>query len=150
MNHRLISKARAPKVYVAIYRDRFELHLYRKTSTGRYARYKFLIAVGKIGDATPGGVYYIDAKTRTPAWLIPEHEDYPKELWNTLVPFEDDKNPFDGGFLSISGGQGVGIHGTRFDPKLGTRVSHGCIRIRTQDLLYLYKRIPLGTLVHII
>jgi len=126
-------------------REKFSLSLFRLDSKGVYRREKYGIAIGKIGDATPSGVYYIDAKTRKPAWLIPEHPDYPEEIWHTIVPFDSDNNPFAGGFLSLSGGEGVGIHGTKFDPKLGTRASHGCIRVATETIEKIYSRVPLGT-----
>lgn len=150
VNHRLISKEKAPKTQIFIWRERFALYLWRLDSKGIYRRKKFGIATGRVGDATPSGAYFVDAKTRSPAWLIPKHEDYPKEDWGTIVPFESPRNPFYGGFLSISGGEGVGIHGVRFDPKIGTRASHGCVRVADETIEYLYPRVPLGTPVIIL
>lgn len=43
----------------------------------------------------------------------------------------------------------MGIHGTRFDPALGTKVSHGCVRMAVDDLLALYRAVPLGAPVYI-
>jgi lipoprotein-anchoring transpeptidase ErfK/SrfK len=40
---------------------------------------------------------------------------------------------------------GVGIHGTGEDGSIGTRASHGCIRMHVGDVVALYKRVPVGT-----
>lgn len=152
MIHKQIANLRAPSTLIVVERDQFVLHLFKRKrgEEGAYHKLNIPITVGKVGDATPSGCYYIDAKTRKPDWMIPEHEDYPPETWRTIVPFEDPHNPFAGGFLSLSDKGGVGIHGTKFDPQTGTRSSHGCIRVSVQDLNYLYKRVPLGTAVIIV
>lgn len=150
MNHRIISQLRAPKTIIVVLRDRFELRLHRKKGS-RYTRQDFLIAVGRIGDATPGGIYWVDAKTRKPDWLVPNHPDYyGKGIVGKTIPFEHEDNPFAGGFISLSDEEGVGIHAVRFDPQLGKRASHGCIRMAEKDFLSIYRQVPLGTPVHIV
>lgn len=151
-NHREIALGRAPEAQLLVLRDQAELYLYKLGSDGKYRRRKFAIAVGRVGDATPSGAYFLDAKSRKPAWFVPKHPDYPEEIWHTSIPFEDPQNPFAGGFISISGGNGVGIHGVRFDPELKTtgRASHGCIRVAVSDLEYLYDAAPLGSPVIIL
>ena len=140
-----IASLSAPKTIIEIFRDGYELVMWRKTSKGHYVNSKYKIAVGKVGDETPAGAYFVDARNRKPDWLIPKHPDYLPETWGTVVPFESPGNPFAGGFISISGGQGVGIHGTKFDPKLGTSASHGCIRMAVEDLNKIWSRIIIGT-----
>jgi hypothetical protein len=59
-------------------------------------------------------------------------------------------NPFEGGFIALGGhpstrGDGVGFHGTKFDPQLGTRASHGCIRMAVPDFLNFWMKISPGT-----
>jgi len=39
----------------------------------------------------------------------------------------------------------VGIYGTRALDSLGTKASHGCIRVHPDVVLELHKRIPTGT-----
>ena len=39
----------------------------------------------------------------------------------------------------------VGIHGTAEEWSIGTRASHGCIRMRVADVIALYRRVPVGT-----
>lgn len=106
------------------------------------------VAIGSIGHATPAGVYLVNSKSRTPSWKAPDADWVPVEMRGVVYPFEDPHNPFEGGFISI-GGEGVGIHGTKFDPLLGTRASHGCIRMAVPDFLNVYDRIAVGTPVFI-
>jgi lipoprotein-anchoring transpeptidase ErfK/SrfK len=40
---------------------------------------------------------------------------------------------------------GVGIHGTALGGSIGTRASHGCIRMHVPDVIALYRRVPIGT-----
>ena len=42
------------------------------------------------------------------------------------------------------------IHGTNEESKIGTAVSHGCIRMRNADVVDLFERVPVGTGVEII
>ena len=39
----------------------------------------------------------------------------------------------------------VGIHGTGQPWSIGTRASHGCIRMTVPDVIDLFGRVPLGT-----
>ena len=45
--------------------------------------------------------------------------------------------------MGVSGS--VGIHGTGQDYSIGSRASHGCIRMHVADVKLLYRRVPLGT-----
>lgn len=46
--------------------------------------------------------------------------------------------------------RGIYIHGTADEASLGTPSSHGCIRMRNSDVIALYDRVLLGTLVVIL
>jgi lipoprotein-anchoring transpeptidase ErfK/SrfK len=88
--------------------------------------------------------------------IIPEFDGFiPPDVQNIPLIDSDGSyypnqaNPFDGGFIALSGhpstrGDGVGFHGTKFDPQLGTRASHGCIRMAVPDFLNAWERIPNG------
>lgn len=138
---------RIQPVIVTVDRTRYKATLWKMGTTRYQRKAKYPIAVGRIGDATPAGMYHVISKTRTPDWRVPEHPDYPPESWGTIVPFTAPNNPFDGGFIDL--GDGYGLHGTKFDPKLGTRASHGCIRFAVPDLLELYYQVPDGTPVFV-
>lgn len=110
----------------------------------------FPVTVGKIGSETPHGMYFIQGKSRTPDWMVPEDDDYSEELWGHVYKFGEQGNPFDGGFVSLAGKEtGIGFHGTTFDPLVGTASSHGCIRMRTPDLLKIYDKCEVGTPVYL-
>jgi L,D-transpeptidase ErfK/SrfK len=51
--------------------------------------------------------------------------------------------------LSVPWG-GFGIHGTNDPSSIGQVVSHGCIRMQDQDVIWLYDRVPLGTPVTVV
>ena len=48
----------------------------------------------------------------------------------------------------VGGGQ-VAIHGTNDPAKIGTDASHGCVRMKNEDILQLSALTPLGTPVTI-
>jgi lipoprotein-anchoring transpeptidase ErfK/SrfK len=51
---------------------------------------------------------------------------------------------------NFEGGEGtIGIHGTNDPSSIGTSVSHGCVRMRNEDITKLAKVLPLGTPVDI-
>jgi lipoprotein-anchoring transpeptidase ErfK/SrfK len=52
-------------------------------------------------------------------------------------------NPLRARWMGVSGG--VGIHGTGQPWTIGTRASHGCIRMTVADVVDLFGRVSLGT-----
>ncbi|AGA32900.1 hypothetical protein TVNIR_1227 [Thioalkalivibrio nitratireducens DSM 14787] len=42
------------------------------------------------------------------------------------------------------------LHGTDEEGRIGTPASHGCIRLRNQDMITLFARVPLNSLVSIV
>jgi hypothetical protein len=46
-------------------------------------------------------------------------------------------------------GDGYGIHGTDVPESIGRSVSHGCVRLRNEDIEKLYDMVPVGTPVYI-
>jgi hypothetical protein len=46
-------------------------------------------------------------------------------------------------------GNGYALHGTNQPDSIGRSVSHGCIRLRNEDIVQLYDMVPLGTPVYI-
>jgi len=116
---------------------------YKRTST-------FTITVGKVGSRTPHGLYFVQGKSRRPDWRVPSSPDYPEYNWDHVYKFGEPGNPFDGGFISLAGKEsGIGLHGTVFDPQVGTDSSHGCVRMRTPDLLKIYDSCKVGTPVYL-
>jgi L,D-transpeptidase catalytic domain len=46
-------------------------------------------------------------------------------------------------------GDGYGIHGTDEPATIGTAASHGCVRLRNEDIETLFRIVPIGTVVYI-
>jgi len=46
-------------------------------------------------------------------------------------------------------GDGYGIHGTDEPTSIGSAASHGCVRLRNEDIETLFRIVPIGTVVYI-
>lgn len=53
------------------------------------------------------------------------------------------------GFFKDKRGE-IGFHGTQNIGSLGKAVSHGCLRMREQDVQALYKQVDVGTEVQVV
>jgi lipoprotein-anchoring transpeptidase ErfK/SrfK len=86
---------------------------------------EYPVAVGKPETPTPAG-----------NWTITK-----KSLWGAQ---------FGGHFMRLSVPTGIyGIHGTNKPWSVGHALSHGCVRMYNQDAAELYKKVSVGTPVHI-
>ena len=130
-------RKRYPTV-VTIDRAHFKLRLFKNLTWRR----TYGIAVGLPGYATPTGRFTIRNKAVNPAWSAPD-EPWAGAYRNEVVPGGSAENPLKARWLGIVGG--VGIHGTALEYSIGTRASHGCIRMRVADVIELYRRVPVGT-----
>ncbi|MEW6498510.1 MAG: L,D-transpeptidase [Cyanobacteriota bacterium] len=96
------------------------------------------IAVGKPGWETPLGRYQVLTMQRNPAWQHP---------WNDKVIPPGPDNPLGARWIGFwtDGRNFIGFHGTPNERLVGQAVSHGCIRMRNQDILALYALVKIGT-----
>ena len=53
------------------------------------------------------------------------------------------------GIHRLNLGDGYALHGTNVPTSIGHSVSHGCVRLRNEDIETLYNMIPVGTAVYI-
>ena len=53
------------------------------------------------------------------------------------------------GVARLNLGDGYALHGTNRPETIGQSVSHGCVRLRNQDIQNLYAMVPIGTPVYI-
>ena len=88
-------------------------------------------------------IYRASHQYPPPADLRRENPDVPD-----VIPGGAPNNPLRARWLGIA--NGVGIHGTAEDWSIGTRASHGCIRMHVSDVIDLYNRVPVGTAVLIV
>jgi lipoprotein-anchoring transpeptidase ErfK/SrfK len=130
--------ARVYNTVVTIDRDNFKLRLFK----GLKFRRSYGIAVGMAGLDTPAGRYAIQNKQVDPAWHVP-NSAWAGSLAGQVIPGGAPNNPLRARWLGIA--NGVGIHGTAEDWSIGTRASHGCIRMHVSDVIDLYPRVPVGS-----
>jgi hypothetical protein len=100
------------------------------------------IAIGAAGFDTPRGLFRIQSKQVNPAWHVP-NSDWAGGLQGQTIPGGAPNNPLKARWLGVNGA--VGIHGTAEEWSIGSRASHGCIRMRVRDVIDLYPRVPMGS-----
>ena len=130
--------ARIYGTVITIDRDNFKLRLFKRLKFSR----SYGVAVGQPAYPTPTGRYSIQNKQVNPAWTAP-NSPWAGELAGTTTPGGSASNPLRARWMGITGG--VGIHGTSQEYSIGSRASHGCIRMRVADVIDLYRRVPIGT-----
>jgi L,D-transpeptidase catalytic domain len=130
--------ARVYGTVVTIDRANFKLRLFKRLKFSR----SYGIAVGMAGLDTPSGRYAIHNKSVNPAWHVP-NSAWAGSLAGSTIPGGAPNNPLKARWMGVAAS--VGIHGTAEEWSIGTRASHGCIRMRVRDVIDLYPRVPLGT-----
>ncbi len=99
------------------------------------------IGVARENTPTPHGIYYTTELIRP---IIPD------SVYGT---FAYGLSGYSDTFTEFAGGPGqLGIHGTNDPETIGTNVSHGCIRMRNDDIAILVEQIglPVGVPVEVI
>lgn len=68
-----------------------------------------------------------------------------------IPPFGTNHRKFAGvvGTHRLNMGDGYALHGTDVPSSIGRSVSHGCVRLRNEDIETLYQLVPVGTPVYI-
>jgi len=110
------------------------------------------IGIGQAGRETPRNwVTAVERKQEGPTWSpTPNTRRAYAAEGKTLpafVPAGPD-NPM--GLYAIYIGRLYAIHGTNSNFGIGLRVSQGCIRLRNNDIKYLFDNVPVGTRVQLI
>jgi lipoprotein-anchoring transpeptidase ErfK/SrfK len=130
--------ARVYNTVITIDKAQFRLRLFK----GLKFRKSYGVAVGQPAYPTPSGRFAIQSKQVNPTWSVP-NSPWAGELQGTTVEGGSAANPLKARWMGIA--NGVGIHGTGEDWSIGTRASHGCIRMHVADVIDLYNRVPIGT-----
>ncbi len=96
------------------------------------------IAVGKSGWETPTGTFEVMQMIRDPAWEHP---------WTGEVVPPGPDNPLGDRWIGFwtDGVNVIGFHGTPNEELIGQAVSHGCIRMRNNDVRALFEQVEVGT-----
>lgn len=123
LDARLVIKLSERRVY--LYRD-------------NQLKASYPIAVGRTGWETPKGSFKVLQMLRNPSWEHP---------WTGKVIPPGAENPLGARWIGFwtDGKNFIGFHGTPQEQLVGQAVSHGCIRMRNQDILSLFAQVNIGT-----
>jgi L,D-transpeptidase YbiS len=95
--------------------------------------------------STPTGRFSVLRKVVDPIWIKPE---WAFVETNQEIPiFAEDRRRFQRGVLgefALYFAREYMIHGTLFEINLGKSITHGCVRVDSQDLAYLHSAVGLG------
>ena len=110
------------------------------------------IGIGELGKDTPiNWITSVQRKKAGPTWTPTKamHAEYESkgETLPEVFPAGPD-NPM--GLYAMYIGRLYAIHGTNANFGIGLRVSHGCVRLRADDIKYLFDHVPVGTRVQFI
>ncbi|WP_434638917.1 L,D-transpeptidase family protein [Klebsiella sp. I138] len=110
------------------------------------------VGIGQIGHDTPEHwVTSVLRKKVGPTWTPTqnEREEFAADgdILPAVVP-AGSENPM--GLFAMYIGNEFAIHGTNANFGIGLRVSHGCVRLRADDLKTLFSEVPVGTRVELV
>ncbi len=139
----------APREGVVINSAEMRLYYYPK---GTNTVVVLPIGIGEPGKDTPvNWVTKVENKRANPTWTPTRkiHEEYAArgEILPAVLPAGPD-NPM--GLFALYVGRLYAIHGTNANFGVGLRVSHGCVRLRADDIKWLFDNVPIGTRVQFI
>jgi len=102
------------------------------------------VAVGKPGKQWRGYAR-VDGKYVRPAWSPPDEVKRDKPWMPAVIP-PGPHNPMGERALTLDRGE-YAIHGTNMPTSIGKFASYGCIRMFNADIIDLYDRVAVGTVV---
>lgn len=139
----------APREGIVINSAEMRLYYYPK---GTHTVVVLPVGIGMVNGNTPvHWVTHIERKKAGPAWSPTQHERHDYEQDGIRLPAivpAGPENPM--GAYALYIGKLYAIHGTNASFGIGLRVSHGCVRLRKDDIKYLFDNVPLGTRVEFI
>jgi lipoprotein-anchoring transpeptidase ErfK/SrfK len=130
--------ARRYGTIVTVDKSNFKLRVFKRLKFSK----SYGVAVGAPAYPTPSGLFSISNKQVNPTWTAP-NSPWAGEMAGQSVSGGAANNPLKARWMGIV--NGVGIHGTGQEWSIGSRASHGCIRMRVADVIDLYPRIPVGS-----
>lgn len=139
----------APREGIVINVAEMRLYYYPK---GRNVVEVLPIGIGQLGTDTPENwVTSVQRKKANPTWTptAKVHAEYAAkgEPLPPVVP-AGPENPM--GLFALYIGRLYAVHGTNASFGIGLRVSHGCVRLRNEDIEYLFNQVPVGTRVQFV
>ncbi len=104
----------------------------------------FPVAVGRKEYETPVGRFEVTEKVVDPPYVRFDYEN-PGRVFGTVGPGPE--NPLGVRWIGFKSAYGwrIGFHGTPRPELLGQAVSHGCVRMRNEDVLEIFDLVDVGT-----
>ena len=99
---------------------------------------------------TPKGRFSVLRKVEDPLWIKPEWAFV--EAGDDIPFLPEDRRRFQYGVLgefALYFARDYMIHGTLYEINLGKSITHGCVRLGSDDLHYLYQQVEVGYPVYI-
>jgi len=119
------------RTYIVIDKSSFKLYWVKDKVLVKV----YPIAHGKAHTPTPEKVWRIDKKYRTSPGSV--YGPRKMRLFKRVKSSRGDRYVF----------TAYGVHGTNQEWVIGTRASHGCIRMYNKDVRELFPQVPIGTMV---
>lgn len=109
------------------------VYLYR----GDQVEISYPVAVGRQGWETPTGTFQVMDMMPDPYWHHP---------WTGEVIPPGPDNPLGVRWIAFwtDGTNYIGFHGTPHEDLIGEAVSHGCVRMRNEDVMALFEKVQVG------
>jgi len=119
---------------------------------GKHVVEIFPIGIGQVGHDTPDHwVTSVQRKKAGPTWTPTPNERAQFAAEGQILPSVVPAGPGNPmGLYAMYIGNLFAIHGTNANFGIGLRVSHGCVRLRADDLKKLFTEVPVGTRVELI
>ena len=136
---------RTPDLHLLLRLD--ERRLYVVENDVKQPAEGYPVAIGQPKWPTPTGSFQINELVENPDFIAFDFNDPKKPDRGRVQPGPN--NPLGLrwiGFATAHGWQ-VGFHGTAKTSVLGQAVSHGCVRMANPDVVEVFKRVKLGTVV---
>jgi lipoprotein-anchoring transpeptidase ErfK/SrfK len=127
-----LGRIRAVDRWLVIDRRSLRLSLFK----GGHRVFQAPVGIGKPSTPTPAGLFWVREE-----FVLPDQAFYGPYAFGTSA------------YANISdwpGGGVVGLHGTSLPQLIPGRPSHGCVRLRNDDILWLAQNVPVGTPVAIV
>jgi len=125
-------------VKVLLKLDRREVYVFQ----GQKLLASFPVAIGRPGFATPTGDFKVFEMIVNPAWQDPNTGEVETPGWDGSLGLRWI------GFVEMPHGV-IGFHGTPNVTSIGQAASHGCVRMRNEDVVKLYDLVKIGTVVRV-
>lgn len=97
----------------------------------------------RLGDGAPWGAVFKSKKPTGKAWKPGEETEEDLVLTRILALAGEEPGKNKGGNVD-SYARNIYFHGTNAEEKIGTPVSHGCIRLTNDDVILAFERVPLN------